>query len=342
MIRVQTASRLHFGLMSLVPPGTLWPDRTGTPALPARHFGGVGLMVERPGVRLRAEPADVWSAAGPLAERVLAFVRHFAESTRSFAAAGTPLRFTVEEASPEHAGLGTGTQLGMAVGRCLALARGLEMSAVELACHVDRGERSALGVHGFEHGGFLVEGGKSVPGVLSPLVARADFPDNWRIVLARPGGSPGTHGPDEQAAMARLSTPIGTADALSRLVLLGMLPALAEEDLDGFGEALFDFNARAGEAFAPCQGGIYSSPATAELVAFLRGQGVRGVGQSSWGPTVFAVVGDEEEAENLAHLLRTRPGDAHDVVVTRAARGGATVETDGGTSADPTRDEVSP
>jgi predicted sugar kinase len=56
---------------------------------------------------------------------------------------------------------------------------------------------------------------------------------------------------------------------------------------------------------------------------------VRGVGQSSWGPTVFAVVGGEEQARELAAELRPRLADAHDVVVTRAARGGATVESDG-------------
>ena len=84
---------------------------------------------------------------------------------------------------------------------------------------------------------------------------------------------------------------------LCRLVLLGMLPALAEHDLEAFGEALYDFNCRAGEPFAPVQGGVYAGPRIAEVVAFVRQQGVRGVGQSSWGPTVFAVTEDEAGAE---------------------------------------------
>ena len=40
MVRVQTASRLHFGLLSLAPEGGRWPDRVGAPVLPARRFGG--------------------------------------------------------------------------------------------------------------------------------------------------------------------------------------------------------------------------------------------------------------------------------------------------------------
>jgi beta-RFAP synthase len=277
-------------------------------------------MVGRPGLRLSAAPAEEWSAEGPLAGRALAFARKFGD--------GPPLRLAVEQAAPEHAGLGTGTQLGLAVGRLLAAAWGLELSVAELARRVGRGLRSALGVYGFEQGGFLVEAGKRGDDALSPLVARAAFPESWRLVLALPRQAPGLHGPDEQAAFRRLAesaTPVPT-DALCRLVLLGMLPALAEGDLGPFGEALFDFNARVGEAFARVQGGPYAGSRVAELVAFLRGQGVRGVGQSSWGPAVFAVVGDEERATHLAALVGRQFGlSADEVFVTRACNRGTSV-----------------
>jgi beta-RFAP synthase len=333
MVRVQTASRLHFGLLSLAPEGERWPDRAGAPALPARRFGGVGLMVERPGARLRAEPAGAWSAEGPLAERALAVARRFAGSVPAGRGERPPCRLVVEEASPEHVGLGTGTQLALAVGRCLAALWGLELPAGELARHAGRGLRSAVGVHGFERGGFLVEGGQLAPGTLGPLVARVPFPPDWRVVLARPAGAVGVHGPAERAALERLTAPPASADALCRLSLLGMLPALAEGDLDAFGEALFDFNARAGEAFAPFQAGAYASPAAAGLVASLRARGVRGVGQTSWGPTVFAVVAGEAEAQALAREVRTELGGEGVVLVTGPANRGAALTS--GTSPAP-------
>src|SRR5262249_48804732 len=139
-----------------------------------RQFGGVGLMVEQPGVRVSLQPAESWSAEGPMAGRALAYARKIALSLSS------PHRFhlNVEASAAEHVGLGTGTQLGLAVARAVALACGHEkFGAVELACRLGRGKRSALGIHGFARGGFLVDGGKGPKSTIAPLIAHCDFPE---------------------------------------------------------------------------------------------------------------------------------------------------------------------
>jgi beta-RFAP synthase len=334
MIRVHAASRLHFGLLGLPlaagQPGC-WPDLAGQATVPARRFGGVGLMVESPGVQVGAEPAAAWSAEGPLSERALAFARRF-EQTSSLERAGEPPRphrLVVEHTAPEHVGLGTGTQLGLAVARVLAPAYGLDgADAVALARRVGRGARSALGVHGFARGGFLVEGGKRRPDEIAPLVTRAEFPESWRVVLVLPPWGQGLHGAAESRAFDRLGGPhaLATTEALCRLVLLGMLPALAEHDLAAFGEALYDFNRRVGEAFRPVQGGTYANPRSAEIVAFVRSQGIWGVGQSSWGPAVFTVVEDPPRADDLGRRLRQQFGlSPAQVLSTSASRRGAAV-----------------
>jgi beta-ribofuranosylaminobenzene 5'-phosphate synthase len=331
MVRVWTPSRLHFGLLGFAAEGETWPDRHGARVLPARRFGGVGLMVERPGLCIAATAAKAWSAEGPLAERALVFARRFAERIRleKTDAELPPQRLIVEEAPPEHIGLGVGTQLGLAVGRALALAWGYELDAPALARRVDRGLRSALGVHGFAHGGFLVESGKrrGQEEGLAPLAIRTSFPSEWRVVLVTFREAPGLHGAAELEAFAHLAArpdAVARTEALCRLVLLGMLPALAEADLEAFGESLYDFNARAGEAFSAVQGGVYSGPCVAECVEFLRSQGVRGVGQSSWGPTVFAIVGDEDRAADLLGRLPRRFGSA-EVWVTAACNTGSRI-----------------
>ena len=103
--------------------------------------------------------------------------------------------------------------------------------------------------------------------------------------------------------MARSRPELPRTESLCRLVLLGMLPALAEEDLDAFGEAVYDFNRRVGEMFAPWQGGLYAHPRVEAIIGAVRGFGITGTGQSSWGPTVFALVESPEQGRELVAKL---------------------------------------
>jgi beta-RFAP synthase len=285
-------------------------------------------MIARPGVQVMASPADTWSAEGPLAERALKFAK---QVHRSLPHSARPQHLVVERIPGAHAGLGTGTQLALAVARAVAANSQLEaLSAVELARRAGRGLRSGLGVHGFERGGLLVEGGKKYADGIAPLLARAEFPSQWRIVLMTPPWGRGPHGSEEARLFDQPGDPsrsLRLTDSLCRLVLLGILPALTECDLRTFGEALYDFNLRAGEAFANVQGGFYSSPRIAEAVDFLRKEGVYGAGQSSWGPTIFAICENEEEADAISGRLRERFSlDADQVLITPACNTGAIME----------------
>lgn len=312
MIRVRVPSRLHFGLLSL----TDQPEAES--AVPPRRFGGVGLMVEAPGLVLTAEPTDRWSAQGPLAERALAAAQR--------AAPDRPHRLVVERGAPEHAGLGTGTQVALAAGHAVAPTIGV----MELAQRVGRGQRSAVGIHGFAGGGFLVEGGQGTRGGIGPLLARVDFPAAWPIVLFLPPWDPGLTGLAERDAFDRLAQRPQASrrvEILCLLVLQGLLPALFEQDHATFGEALHEFNRRAGEAFAPIQGGCYASPCVDKLIRYVRSLGAPAVGQSSWGPAVFAVARDADQAAWLVRRVSGEAGLAEvEALVSAASNRGARVE----------------
>jgi beta-RFAP synthase len=285
-------------------------------------------MVCEPAVSVAVRPAADWHADGPLAERALDAARRFAATLPPGTLA--PQQVSVLACPPEHVGLGVGTQLGLAVARALNRAAGLpDLDAVELARRVGRGARSGVGVHGFDRGGFLVEGGQRAPGELAPLVAHAAFPPAWRVLLLVPRADGAWHGQREREAFAALQDRADPAltDRLCRLVLLGLLPALAEADLPAFAAALAEYNAHSGELFRPVQGGAYAGPAVAERVDWLHRLGVRGAGQSSWGPVVFAVVGDGDRAAELRRLAQARWGDAIDCRVTEARDRGATQST---------------
>jgi beta-ribofuranosylaminobenzene 5'-phosphate synthase len=327
MIRISTQSRLHFGLFSLPSESaTAWLNQDGEPTIPRRQFGGVGLMIDEPGIELTLEEAEEWSADGPLAERALQFAKVCSDSfdmRRAF-------HLHVVSAAPEHFGLGTGTQLGLAIAYALqAIARKnhINVNALHLAKIIGRGLRSHVGIHGFERGGLVVEAGKSADSPFSPLVAHHGFPTEWSILLIMPRDLQGIHGSREVNAFAHLKTlpADGRAtESLCRLVLLGMLPALVERDLDTFGEALYDFNRRVGKLFQTAQGGLYAHPRVEQIVKCLREMGVKGVGQSSWGPATFAVVHGALADEVREQLVNKGTIDADEAIITRSGNPGYT------------------
>jgi beta-RFAP synthase len=225
----------------------------------------------------------------------------------------------VENAPPEHAGLGVGTQLGLAVARGVAhaLARD-DLDAVALAAHIGRGQRSAIGVHGFDRGGFLVDGGKGPRTDIAPLLARVDFPEDWNVLLAVPRGRQGLHGAAEREAFLQAAQAPASrqTDALCRLLLLGVLPALIEHDLPAFSLTLTEFNRKVGEMFKPWQGGAYADAQTAALVDRLARDNVA-AGQSSWGPAVFGI-GAAERLTSLRRRLTAEFAD-REILITSAS-----------------------
>ena len=328
MIRIRTGSRLHFGLLSLpTETQTACLNQEGEATIPRRQFGGVGLMVDQPGIELTVEPATTWSAKGPLAERALRFAHAYCDSVGM----KNSFHLSIESAAPEHAGLGTGTQLGLAVARAISGLTHQPCAALTLAGQVGRGLRSALGIHGFERGGFLIEGGKTSDAAISPLLYRCDFPGSWQILLITPRDVVGTHGPRESDAFADLAkhAPADRAtESLCRIVLLGMLPALAQNDLPTFGETVYDFNRRVGAMFQVVQGGLYAHPRLDEIVKTIRAFGIKGVGQSSWGPTIFALVTAEETRALWNWLMQQNGIGAEEMTIAGAFNRGAALSTE--------------
>ena len=315
--RIRTASRLHFGLLG-------WGPQA------ARQFGGVGLMIEAPGIELVAGTAPNWSSAGPLADRVQSSTRHIQEQRAGHALARldvAPARIQVVTAPSDHVGLGVGTQLSLAVVRIiLRLAGDSDPSVESLAKLSGRGLRSGIGLHGFLHGGLIVDGGRRDEVHPPPLVARLPFPEDWSILILQPPGPRGRHGPDELQAFNDLPPlPDRVTERLCRLVLLGILPAIAEHDLPAFGTALDELQAHIGAAFAPVQGSIYASARSEGIIAELGRLGLSGAGQSSWGPTLYAFgVLSEPERELVASRIQERYG-LHPATITwtKAANQGA-------------------
>jgi beta-ribofuranosylaminobenzene 5'-phosphate synthase len=314
-IHVRTPCRLHFGLSSL-------GHDTTKP-----QFGGVGMMVHTPCVELEITPANKFEVHGRHAERVAKFAESISEH---FALPTLPeVSVQVIQSPRDHIGLGVGTQLGLAVAAGLAEALGFPWrDPLRLAQLTRRGRRSAVGTYGFLLGGLIIDGGHLPQEGLGRLVYQGDVPADWRIALITAGGSVGRSGKSEDQAIANLPavSPETTAK-LEQIAIEQLEPALVKFDFPSFSEAVYQYGTIAGECFAPAQGGTFCSKQTAELIAWLRGQGIDGVGQSSWGPTVFAFLPNETAAQELQHNFAQKPyaGD-FDFLITAPANQGAVVK----------------
>ena len=342
VVEVRTPARLHLGLMSFGVPTT-------------RAFGGIGLMIDRPGVQLRVSKALRLEARGVEADRALAFARMCVESWGLREAFAVEVRTTPRG----HVGLGRGTQLGLAVAaaiRHLSRPRAAEPvvaapahpgeraidpsehewtfesgDALELARVVGRGRRSCVGVHGFARGGLIVEAGRlpaqvaAAPDEFSPVVARVRLPSEWRCVLIIARGISGLAGDAERQAFARLPPVPGEITAeLARIALLELLPAAVEGRFPEFCRAVRSYGRLAGQPFAEESSRLAHAEATTGLIDLLGELGIEGAAQSSWGPAVMACCESVASAGTLLNVLERLGLTAHhDVVIARFDSQGA-------------------
>ena len=311
---IQAPARLHMGFVDLH--GGL-----------GRRYGSLGLALERPFTRLRLTSAARTSAKGPDAARATRYAKMLAQHFNL----SSGVRIDIQEAIPPHAGLGSGTQLALSVGIGMARLFDLDAGSLEIATVLGRGARSGLGLGLFEQGGFVVDGGSAGGYAPPPIITRLAFPAEWRLMLVFDRTREGVHGEAEREAFAALP-PFPEADAaeLCRLVLMQVLPGLVESDIDAVGPALTRIQARVGDHFAAAQGGRFASPGVTRVLEWLSACGIEGFGQSSWGPTGFALCPDEETVKRLVAEARRRFADeiALDFVVTRGRNEGAGIRSD--------------
>ena len=307
-VSICCGARLHLGFLDLN--GGL-----------GRRFGSLGLALEAPQTRLALRRAARGDVQGPERARAARY-RDAMVAALGLAGAHAVL---IEAAMPAHAGLGSGTQLALAVATALRRLHGLAPDPRGDAARLGRGARSGIGIALFESGGLVLDGGVGASAAPPPLLARLAVPADWRVLLLLDPAQAGFSGAAERDAFAVLPPmPAAGAAALCRLVLMQALPALAAADFPGFGDAVTRLQQAVGDYFAPAQGGRFASPRVAAALDRLAALGAVGLGQSSWGPSGFAFAPDQDAAAWLAARLEAACGMPQ-AVICRARNHGAEI-----------------
>ncbi len=282
-ITVIAPARLHMGFIDLS--GSL-----------GRHFGSIGVALNEIHTYISVSYADELTLSGVASERALLCIQQVCVALN----VPDKLHFQLDACIPEHVGLGSGTQMSIAVGMALNAFYGLALSVRDIAMLTSRGARSGIGIGIFEQGGLVVDGGRGEKTQTPPVISRMNVPDDWRFILVFDKRGQGLHGEQEiQAFKALPPFPQAEAARLCYLLMMQGLPALAEDDIRLFGDVITQLQTSVGEHFSSAQGGVFASHEVAKAMRFLQNQGAVGVGQTSWGPTGFCLVQGADIAEQL-------------------------------------------
>lgn len=320
---VQAPARLHLGLIDMH--GGL-----------GRVDGGIGLALEEPATLLEARRGEGLVVTGGNEEtrrRAEVACRHMLAHLGIHDGVELTLRRTVAP----HAGLGSGTQLALASATAVCGLFAREFPPATIAAVTGRGGTSGIGTAAFSGGGFIIDGGHNFgPGrektdfrpsaasggvKVSPVVARLDFPGDWRIVIAVPAVGEVVSGELERDIFRRhCPVPSSEVGEVCREVIMRLLPGVQDHDLDLFGAAV---NRLQELGFKKVEQSI-QHPRTVSLMEAMVGAGAACAGLSSFGPTVFAVT-DTGAAGIEAAAREVLEGTSGEVVVTRACNTGARI-----------------
>ena len=316
-VTIRTPARLHFALIDLN--GSL-----------GRIDGSIGLAINDPHFEIVATPADqIQIESTQYKERASAILEKL-QAEYSFL--GIHLQLATE--IPPHSGFGSGTQLALGIAQAVNTLYDLNLSVADLAQAVGRGGTSGIGITAFEQGGFILDGGHRYPDQKSsflpssaagdvpapPLLLRHPFPD-WDLLIVIPRCTHISGETEIQLFKTLCPQPRSTAEKLSHLILLQLLPAIFEEDRYAFGSAINNIQTFGWKKVEiDAQGGVLQ-----QTLDFLREAGAIGAGISSWGPAIFAIGEDIPALKKRTEtFLQTLP-EGGSCFITNANNVGAAV-----------------
>jgi beta-RFAP synthase len=263
-----------------------------------RIHGSVGVSIHKPRLILDIEEASETVITGSRSDRAHRLVEQLMKAYDI----KSGVSLNIKEDIPEHSGFGSGTQIALAIGVALNRIFDLGLNFDDIAVKVERSRVSGIGTHCFIKGGFIVDGGHSIYNLKSvpPVIYRQDFPKDWSFIICLPELNKGFSGEQEQNAFKVLEPPPSEIVAMvSRIVLMQMIPAIIDEDIVLFGDAMTKMDTMFGNYWEKIQGGTYNHPRIEECVFHLLENGAYGAGQSSWGPALYGLTDGENHAVQL-------------------------------------------
>jgi len=306
LVGVRTGCRIHLGIIDLE--GGL-----------GRLYGSLGLAVENPELSLEARLSEENILECP--DEIKPVIKNVLNEL------GCSADIRVLSHIPLHKGLGATTQTTLATATAVSKLHNLNLTPDEIADRFNRGKISRIGIEAFNRGGFIINAPVKHHQRSSKTILRVNFPEKWHIILAIPDQKKGYDEKTEERIFQNFPKPPPIyAEKISRILLVSLIPALMDEDLTEFGYAVEEIQRMMGEQFKPVQGDIFTHESSKRIATLLKESGLVGIGQSSWGPTVYGFTDSKKRAELSLKALRENLEKEHvKVILTRGRNEGACI-----------------
>lgn len=272
--------------------------------------GLLGVTLQHPPLNLSARAGAVLNVEGARGERGGVFARHFLRHHKLPEQGEVEIELTV----PSHMGLGSDASLALGVAEALAWVHNRPRNdTAALAAAAGLGPEWGLETQGYAQGGLLLVeapwAGEAAPTVLRRQAVAHKAEAAWAFVLYLPrvpAGTPESLEADRRAAL--LSAIPHLSPETGRLLETALWPALAQDDLDGFGRALREIQQLNAEALAAAGAAAPLSETEQELLALAEAHGAEAWGRSPGGLALFALIRGKTPSINLRKELVERVG----------------------------------
>jgi beta-ribofuranosylaminobenzene 5'-phosphate synthase len=266
-----------------------------------RIAGGAGFALDKPSLEFVMQPSrnviindrDLFSN-----ELIAAAKESLVQLAREYQFGGVAV--TIKEAIPEHRGFGSKTATLLSLTKMFALLNSTDIPYPELALFVGRGGTSGVGVNIIDKGGFILDGGHSiknkpefapssasVPLAVPPLLARSPMPQQEILIVIPPLKK--VFGETEKKFFKELCPiPEHDVESLSRIILMQLMPAVAESDLNSMAAAI---NSIQEHSWKRNEINLYGN-LVRDVMQHGKASGALMAGMSSIGPGIFFIGGD--------------------------------------------------
>ncbi len=300
-ITVTTPSRLHFSLIDLN--GEI-----------GRIDGGFGVALQNPNFKIFIERAKQTGIFGTGDTRTYEEILKILSTIKKKYDIKNEYKISLKSEIPRHSGFGSTTQLNLAIASAILKLEEIFLSPYEIATIIKRGGTSGIGVKAFESGGFIVDIGHKfgknkekatfLPSSVSDakpakILFRQDFPGDWIFVCAVRKIE--KIYAESEVEIFKKYCPVNRKDVemLSHLLLMKILPAVIERDIENFGDGLKDVQSLGFKKIEVEISGLKNFIDELSKISY-------GAGLSSFGPCVYALTKGKKHAEEVANYLNEK------------------------------------